>query len=393
MSGFVSMGHNFSRTVSIGIWFGVILSPSSRSCVPLWWRIGIYAPCVSSIANDMPTILSDIWFRPVVSVSIANILSTRPRYCSSADIVVIVSHLISRFFAGAGAGDASGTSHALPGNENSVAAGEFCSTGNSFSIFAISELLSTFVRINSSAPGVLNRNGMIVNPDKSTSVFNVTSCLEMYAISRLSPRMRSFWTASRFAYRLSRLPNWLISSAAFFGPMPGTPGTLSDESPIRDWTSITWCGLTPNFSRTASVRISRFFMPSYKKTQSDTSCIKSLSLVIIRVAFVVVQFWRARVAITSSASTPGTHKTGIPNDIRPDWIIWPWAIKSAGVAVRFILYSGYISWRNVMRDASNTHINASSGLAVANMGKIILKNPYTAPVGVPSARVRRLCTP
>ena len=33
--------------------------------------------------------------------------------------------------------------------------------------------------------------------------------------------------------------------------MPGTPGTLSVESPISAWTSMTLSGPTPNFSITS----------------------------------------------------------------------------------------------------------------------------------------------
>ncbi len=151
------------------------------------------------------------------------------------------------------------------------------------------------------------------------------------------PRIRSFFTWSRFSYSASSEPNWFINSAAFFGPMPGTPGTLSDESPIRLWTSTTRSGVTPNFSSTWGSRISRPFIPSYRYTQSETSCIKSLSLVITRVASCAVQFSRASVAITSSASTPGMHNTGIPTAAIPARISAPWLIKSAGVSLRFAL--------------------------------------------------------
>ena len=68
-----------------------------------------------------------------------------------------------------------------------------------------------------------------------------------------------------------------MSCAAVFTPMPGTPGTLSVESPIRDCTSITFSGGTPNFSTTSGIPILRSFIVSYMRTQSFTSCIRSLS--------------------------------------------------------------------------------------------------------------------
>ena len=59
--------------------------------------------------------------------------------------------------------------------------------------------------------------------------------------------------------------------------MPGTPGTLSVESPISACTSMTLSGGTPNFSITSARPIFLSFMVSYMMTRSLTSCIKSLS--------------------------------------------------------------------------------------------------------------------
>ncbi len=59
--------------------------------------------------------------------------------------------------------------------------------------------------------------------------------------------------------------------------MPGTPGTLSTESPASACTSTTRSGPTPNFSRTSSGPMVRFFMASIMATPSPTSCIRSLS--------------------------------------------------------------------------------------------------------------------
>ena len=68
-----------------------------------------------------------------------------------------------------------------------------------------------------------------------------------------------------------------MSCAAVFTPMPGTPGTLSVESPISAWTSITLSGPTPNFSTTSAGPMRLSFIVSYMVTQSFTSCIRSLS--------------------------------------------------------------------------------------------------------------------
>ncbi len=79
------------------------------------------------------------------------------------------------------------------------------------------------------------------------------------------------------ASSVSRSPYSVMSAAAVLTPMPGTPGTLSVESPISDCTSITLSGGTPNFSITSAGPIRRSFMVSYMVTPSLTSCIRSLS--------------------------------------------------------------------------------------------------------------------
>ena len=74
---------------------------------------------------------------------------------------------------------------------------------------------------------------------------SVTSSREMRAFSAcsisMSRRLDGF-IAGAAASTVSRSPNSSISCAALFGPMPGTPGTLSIESPISAWTSISLSG-------------------------------------------------------------------------------------------------------------------------------------------------------
>jgi hypothetical protein len=78
----------------------------------------------------------------------------------------------------------------------------------------------------------------------------------------------------------------MMSCAAVFTPMPGTPGTLSVESPISACTSMTFSGPTPNFSHTSAGPMRLSFIVSNMLTQSFTSCIRSLSEdTIVTVAF------------------------------------------------------------------------------------------------------------
>ena len=79
------------------------------------------------------------------------------------------------------------------------------------------------------------------------------------------------------ASSVSRSPYSLISSAAVLTPMPGTPGTLSTQSPASDCTSTTLSGGTPNFSITSSRPMRLFFMVSSIDDAGPTSCIRSLS--------------------------------------------------------------------------------------------------------------------
>ena len=69
----------------------------------------------------------------------------------------------------------------------------------------------------------------------------------------------------------------MISCAAPFGPMPGTPGTLSVESPISACTSTILSGVTPNFSMTSAGPIGFCLIGSNMPTPGRMSCIKSLS--------------------------------------------------------------------------------------------------------------------
>ncbi len=95
-------------------------------------------------------------------------------------------------------------------------------------------------------------------------------------VIRLSRRFCCLISPAR-ASSVSRSPYSLIRSAAVFTPMPGTPGTLSVESPIKACTSITFDGGTPNRSSTSASPITLFFMVSYMRMPGRTSCIRSLS--------------------------------------------------------------------------------------------------------------------
>ena len=113
-----------------------------------------------------------------------------------------------------------------------------------------------------------------------TSSFSRTSSREIRALSAFSMidsrRLFCLISAAR-ARTVSRSPYSSRSCAAVLGPIPGTPGTLSTESPVSACRSIIFSGGTPHFSTTSGMPICRSFIGSYMATRSPTSCIRSLS--------------------------------------------------------------------------------------------------------------------
>ncbi len=67
---------------------------------------------------------------------------------------------------------------------------------------------------------------------------------------------------SMFSIILFNESNSSSNLAAVFGPIPGTPGMLSDASPVRENKSRSLCEFTPNFSITCFSSIYIFLMGS-----------------------------------------------------------------------------------------------------------------------------------
>ena len=112
------------------------------------------------------------------------------------------------------------------------------------------------------------------------SSFRVTKTLDKRAISTFSIRLSRIFDgfiSAAAASTDSRSPYSEINLVAVFGPIPGTPGTLSDESPIKAKTSPTSSGPTPNFSMTSSRFMRLSFIVSNISTPFPTNCIRSLS--------------------------------------------------------------------------------------------------------------------
>ena len=86
-----------------------------------------------------------------------------------------------------------------------------------------------------------------------TLVFIVASVLLIWAISKCSFKASLFllfFISSACSNAFSIEPYSLIIVVAPFSPIPGTPGILSEESPISAFTSINSLGVTLYFSNT-----------------------------------------------------------------------------------------------------------------------------------------------
>ena len=80
------------------------------------------------------------------------------------------------------------------------------------------------------------------------------------------------------------LPKRWMRMVAVFSPTPLTPGMLSMASPIKPMISTTCAGSTPKRSCTAATSMRRSRIVSHSCTWSPTSCMRSLSPVMITVS-------------------------------------------------------------------------------------------------------------
>ena len=159
---------------------------------------------------------------------------------------------------------------------------------------------------------------------------------------------------------LSRLPQGIQPADALqqrlggFSPTPGTPGILSDESPISARKSMISSGGMPYLSHTSCGPRIVLFMVLIRVTFGVTSCAMSLSPVLISTAWPAFSASSASVPITSSASTPGVTNSGRPIALTMLCSGSICARRSSGIGGRCDLYSANRSSRKVFPLASNT---------------------------------------
>jgi hypothetical protein len=117
-------------------------------------------------------------------------------------------------------------------------------------------------------------------------------------------------------------------------------------------------------------------------TRSPTSWAMSLSPVEMTVWIPAAAAWRARVPMTSSASTPWMRSSGRPMAVTASSSGWTCARRSSGIGGRCDLYSSNSSSRKVRPGASKTTAT-SAGDSSLSARFSMFSTPSTAPVGSP----------
>ncbi len=195
-------------------------------------------------------------------------------------------------------------------------------------------------------------------------------------------------TLSIFASTFSTDPNSAISFVAVFSPTPGTPGMLSDVSPIRPFRSTTCSGVTPYWAYSASwsnsaiseipLRVSITFVAG------PISCSASRSPVTMMTSWPAFAARQASVPMISSASKPASSSTAIPIAASSSRTSGNCSASSVGVALRWALYPAYCSLRNVTRPLSKATATVSGFTSASSFTSIVVK-PYAAFVYCPAA--------
>ena len=218
---------------------------------------------------------------------------------------------------------------------------------------------------------------------------SVTSGSDFRAASPCSAsslRIRGFFTFARFSSSPSSDPNSASSLAAVFGPIPGTPGTLSVASPTSACRSIIRSGRTPHFLSTSSGPMTSSLSATNSSTRSLTSWHRSLSELMITTGCSADTF-AVTVASTSSASKPSFCSAGMPNASSISRTKANCGRRSSGGGGRLALYAGYSSSRKVgVRESIATP--RYRGVWSATILCSILVTPNSAPVGSPFDVVR-----
>ncbi len=145
-------------------------------------------------------------------------------------------------------------------------------------------------------------------------------------------------------------------------------------------------GGTPNLAVTPATSSTSvgLLMVLMSVTLASTSWARSLSPVEMTTRKPPLAAMQEIVPIASSASMPGTVRTGQPSSLIASTMGSICTARSSGIAERLALYSGYQSSRKVLPLASKTQAPCSAGYC-SRSSFIIETTPRMAPVGKPLA--------
>ena len=184
-----------------------------------------------------------------------------------------------------------------------------------------------------------------------------------------------------------------VTMRTILGPMPGTPGTLSLESPINESTSTNWSGRSPSHSIAKSSSLygtseylftsSLFFLGGRNRINPGrNSWKKSLSGLATATAMPSSIARPASVPMISSASTPGTRTSVMSMARKSSWTTGTALMTSSGAGGRWPLYPRYSSCRNVFPDASKTTAKCVGCGESSSSDRTVDRNPNSTVVSL-----------
>mmetsp|Transcript_103709 Transcript_103709/g.329766 ORF Transcript_103709/g.329766 Transcript_103709/m.329766 type:complete len:346 (-) Transcript_103709:9-1046(-) len=230
----------------------------------------------------------------------------------------------------------------------------FSSLRITLSMFSLCRKACAFTSQFSSCTGTLKLRQSITSRPSSNSCttvlrnFLVRSSWSTRLRSSLGPTPLTSTLPLRAASKMeSSVPCLVSSCAAFFGPMPGTPGMLSTESPASAKRSPICSGCTPHRFSTLSTsnQSSRFCKLEWIRMPLPASCMRSLST---ETMLTLHSFTAslAYAAMRSSASKPSTALQGTQRALHICAAFSSWSLSSGGQK-RFALYCGSSFFRRV----------------------------------------------
>ena len=174
-------------------------------------------------------------------------------------------------------------------------------------------------------------------------------------------------------------PKRRTRSSAVFSPIPGTPGMLSEASPIRAFKSTISGGAKPYSSSNRAVSYSAVSSRPIRDFTKRTAVPPPMSWKLSRSPVTISQLQPAAahcfaaVPSMSSASQPGASSRRMPISSSISLSMGIWTARSSGMGLRWALYPAYCLCRNVGSGRSKATQSASGALSSSRRCKIAAK--------------------